>query len=55
MESENDLPRLSPSAVNWLARYKPKLVILDNIQFGEDIEETKEFHNNLMKNDVNFM
>jgi len=55
MEGEDRLPKLSPSAANWLAKYKPKLVVLDFIRFGEDIEETRQFHDILMSLDVNFV
>ena len=55
MEGEDRLPKLSPSAANWLAQYKPKLVVLDYIRFGEDIEETRQFHDILMSLDVNFV
>lgn len=55
MEGEDRLPKLSPSAANWLAKYKPKLVVLDYIRFGEDIEETRQFHDILMSLDVNFV
>ena len=55
MEGEDRLPKLSPSAAKWLAKYKPKLVVLDYIRFGEDIEETRQFHDILMSLDVNFV
>jgi len=55
MEGEDRLPKLSPSAANWLAKYKPKLVVLDYIRFGEDIEETRQFHDILMSLEVNFV
>jgi len=55
MDGEDRLPKLSPSAANWLAKYKPKLVVLDYIRFGEDIEETRKFHDILMSVDVNFV
>lgn len=54
-EGEDRLPKLSPSAAKWLAKYKPKLVVLDYIRFGEDIEETRQFHDILMNLDVNFV
>jgi len=55
MEGEDRLPKLSPSAAKWFAKYKPKLMVLDYIRFGEDIEETREFHDILMSLDVNFV
>ncbi len=55
LEGEDRLPKLSPSAANWLAKYKPKLLVLDYIRFGENIEETRQFHDILMSLDVNFV
>jgi len=55
MEGEDRLPKLTPSAAKWIAKYKPKLVVLDYIRFGEDIEETRQFHDILMSLDVNFV
>ena len=55
MEGEDRLPKLSPSAAKWLAKFKPKLLVLDYIRFGEDIEETRQFHDILMSLDVNFV
>ena len=55
MEGEDKLPKLTPSAAKWIAKYKPKLIVLDYIRFGEDIEETREFHDILMSLDVNFV
>ena len=55
MEGEDRLPKLSPSAAKWFAKYNPKLMVLDYIRFGEDIEETREFHDILMSLDVNFV
>ncbi len=48
LEGEEKLPKLTPSAAKWMVRYKPKLLILDFIRFGEDIEETRQFHDILM-------
>jgi kynurenine formamidase len=55
MEGEDRLPKLSPSAAKWFAKYNPKLMVLDYIRFGQDIEETREFHDILMSSDVNFV
>lgn len=55
MEGEDRLPKLTPSAAKWIAKYKPKLIVLDYIRFGEDIEETRQFHDILMSLDVNFV
>jgi len=55
MEGEDRLPKLTPSAAKWMVKYKPKLVVLDYIRFGEDIDETREFHDILMSQDANFV
>lgn len=55
MEGEERLPKLTPNAAKWMARYNPKLIVLDYIRFGEDIAETREFHDILMSNDANFV
>jgi len=55
MEGEDRLPKLTPSAAKWMVKYKPKLVVLDYIRFGEDIGETREFHDILMSQDANFV
>lgn len=55
MEGEDKLPKLTPSAANWMAKFNPKLVVLDYIRFGEDIEKTRQFHDILMSQDVNFV
>jgi arylformamidase len=55
MEGEDSLPKLTPSAAKWMVKYKPKLVVLDYIRFGEDIDETREFHDILMSQDANFV
>lgn len=55
LEGEDRLPKLTPSAAKWLARYKPKLIVLDYIRFGEDIDETRQFHDILMSQDANFV
>ena len=55
LEGEDKLPKLSPSAAKWLVKYNPKLIVLDFIRFGEDIEETRQFHDILMSQDVNFV
>ena len=52
---EDRLPKLTPSAAKWLAKYNPKLIVLDYIRFGEDIDETRQFHDILMSLDVNFV
>jgi kynurenine formamidase len=55
MEGEQRLPKLTPSAAKWLVKYKPKLIVLDFIRFGEDVDETRQFHDILMSRDVNFV
>ena len=55
LEGEDELPKLTPSAAKWLVKHKPKLVVLDYIRFGEDIDETRQFHDILMSQDVNFV
>jgi len=55
MEGEERLPKLTPGAAKWFAKYNPKLIVLDYIRFGEDIEETRQFHDILMSKDVNFV
>jgi kynurenine formamidase len=55
MEGEERLPKLTPSAAKWMAKYNPKLIVLDYIRFGEDIAETREFHDILMSKDTNFV
>jgi len=55
LEGEDKLPKLTPSAAKWLVKYNPKLIVLDFIRFGEDIDETRQFHDILMSQDVNFV
>ena len=55
MEGEEKLPKLTPSAAKWLAKYNPKLLVLDYSRFVENIEETRQFHDILMSRDVNFV
>jgi len=55
LEGENKLPKLTPSVAKWLVKYNPKLIVLDFIRFGEDIDETRQFHDILMSLDVNFV
>ena len=49
---DSPLPIISLEAAKWLAKYKPKLVVLDFIRFGENIEEIREFHDILMSQDT---
>lgn len=55
LEGERKLPKLTPSAAKWMAKYNPKLIVLDFIRFGEDIDEIRQFHDILMSQDVNFV
>ena len=55
LEGEDKLPKLTPSAAKWMVKYKPKLIVLDFIRFGEDIAETREFHDILMSQDTWFV
>ena len=55
LEGEDKLPKLTPSAAKWLVKYNPKLIVLDFIRFGEDIDETRQFHDILMSQGVNFV
>lgn len=55
LEGEDKLPKLTPSAAKWMAKYNPKLIVLDYIRFGEDISETRQFHDILMSKDTNFV
>jgi kynurenine formamidase len=55
LEGEDKLPKLTPSAAKWMAKYNPKLIILDYIRLGGDIDETRQFHNILMSQDANFV
>ena len=49
------LPRLSPSAAKWMVKYKPKLIVLDFIRFGENLDEGRQFHDILMSQDAYFV
>jgi kynurenine formamidase len=55
LEGEEKLPKLTPSAAKWLVNHRPKLLVLDFIRFGEDVDETRQFHDILMNQDVNFV
>jgi len=52
---EGDLPILTLEVARWLVKYKPKLLVLDNIRLGNTIEEIREFHDILMSQDVCFV
>ena len=52
---EGDVPKISLEAARWMVKFKPKLLVLDNIRLGDNIEETREFHDILMSQDVCFV
>ncbi|MFX0070604.1 MAG: cyclase family protein [Candidatus Hermodarchaeota archaeon] len=49
---DSPLPLISLEAAKWMAKYKPKLLILDFIRFGNTIDEIREFHDILMSQDT---
>ena len=49
MGEEAGLPIITLEAARWLAKYKPKLLVLDYIRLGENIDEIREFVDNLDK------
>jgi len=55
MGDDSGLPLISLEAARWLAKHNPKLLVLDFIRLGSNIEETREFHDILMSKDVNFV
>ena len=55
LEGNSKLPTLTPEAAQWLAEKKVKMLVLDSIRLGEDIEKTREFHDILMSKDVVFV
>ena len=55
MGEEANLPIITLEAARWLAKYKPKLLVLDNIRLGENIDEIREFHDILMSQDTNLV
>jgi kynurenine formamidase len=52
MGDDSPLPKISLEAAKWLAKYTPKLLVLDFIRFGDSIEEIREFHDILMSKDT---
>ncbi|MBD3256218.1 MAG: hypothetical protein GF383_14060 [Candidatus Lokiarchaeota archaeon] len=52
---EGDLPKVSLEAARWMVKFKPKLLVLDNIRLGDTIEEIREFHDILMSQGVCFV
>jgi len=49
------LPTLTSEAAHWLAEKNVKMLVLDSIRLGENIEEIREFHDILMSRDVVFV
>jgi len=52
---EGELPKISLEAARWMVKFKPKLLVLDNIRLGDDVGEIREFHDILMSQDVCFV
>jgi len=55
LEGDSKLPTLTPEAAQWLANKKVKMLILDSIRLGEDIEKTRRFHDILMSKGALFV
>ena len=55
LEKRADLPRFTLDAAQWLAEHEAKMLVLDYIRMGNDIEETRQFHDILMGRDCNFV
>jgi len=55
MGDESKLPIITLEAARWLAKYKPKLIVLDFIRFGETIDEIRQFHDILMSQGTNLV
>ncbi|MHA1763736.1 MAG: cyclase family protein [Promethearchaeota archaeon] len=55
MVGEGKLPKLTPNAARWMAKYESKLLVLDFIRLGEDIKEIREFHDIFMSQDTYFV
>ncbi len=48
-------PAFTPEAAEWLAARKVKMVVIDDLKLGEDIDATRRFHDILMSKDVVFV
>lgn len=55
MKLEGKVPLITPEAAMWMANYNPKLLILDFIRYGKNIEEIRQFHDILMSKDTGFV
>ncbi len=48
-------PAFTPQAAEWLAERKVKMVVIDDLGLGEDIDAMRRFHDILMSKDVVFV
>ena len=55
LEDTSGLPTLTPEAAKWLADKKVKMLVLDFIRLGEDVERIRKFHDILMSKGVVFV
>ena len=55
LEGDFRLPTLTPEVAEWLSRRKAKMLVLDYIRLGDDIEEGRQFHDILMSKEVVFV
>jgi len=55
MKEEEQRPVITPEAAKWMAKYNPKLLVLDFIRLGRDINEIRQFHDILMSKGTNFV
>lgn len=54
-EDYKALPRLTLSAADYFLEKQVKMLVLDLVQLGADVAETREFHARLMARDVCFV
>jgi len=55
LEDTSGLPTLTPEAAKWLADKKVKMLVLDFVRLGEDVERIRKFHDILMSKGVVFV
>lgn len=55
LEGDSKLPTLTPEAAEWLAEKRVKMLVLDSIRLGEDIEKIRRFHDILMSKGAVFV
>ena len=55
LEGITKLPILTSESAEWLAEKRVKMLVLDSLRLGEDIEKTRRFHDILMGRDVAFV